>query len=100
MNHQNENPQRVSLIHAHICPDCGRAARRDEPDGTPDAAGVFHRSQCGHEGPLNEAVIEETDERRDSQSYSATAARDHGDLVVQSKHFLFFLVLQLIKDGG
>jgi hypothetical protein len=51
------------LVHVHICVVCGRVSRREDPDGMPDAAGVFHCSQCGHEGPLNEAVIEETDER-------------------------------------
>ena len=53
----------VQLVHSHICPSCGRASRREDPDGMPDAAGAFHCSQCGHEGPLNDAVIEETDER-------------------------------------
>jgi predicted RNA-binding Zn-ribbon protein involved in translation (DUF1610 family) len=53
----------VQLVHAHICPACGRAARREDMDGMPDAAGVFHCSRCGHEGPLNDAVIEERDER-------------------------------------
>jgi len=51
------------LVHVHICVACGRASRREDPDGMPDAAGVFHCSRCEHEGPLNEAVIEETDER-------------------------------------
>jgi predicted RNA-binding Zn-ribbon protein involved in translation (DUF1610 family) len=60
---KNENSVVLSLIHVHICPRCGRASRREDPDGMPDAAGVFHCSQCGHEGPLNDAVIEETDER-------------------------------------
>jgi ribosomal protein L37AE/L43A len=58
-----ENPASVQLIHAHICPICDRASRRDDSDGLPDAAGVFHCSQCGSQGPLNEAVIEESDER-------------------------------------
>jgi len=60
---KNEGPLSPHLIHVHVCLKCGRASRREDPDGTPDVAGVFHCSQCEHEGPLNEAVIEETDER-------------------------------------
>ena len=60
---ENEALIALQLIHGHICLSCGRASRREDPDGMPDAAGVFHCSQCGHQGSLNEAVIEETDER-------------------------------------
>jgi ribosomal protein L37AE/L43A len=63
LDNKKEDLKEIQLTHAHICPECGRASRREDPDGMPDAAGVFHCSQCGHEGPLNEAVIEETDER-------------------------------------
>jgi hypothetical protein len=59
----NGSPEHASLIHAHICPVCGRASRREDPDGIPNAADVFYCSQWGHEGSLNEAVIQETDER-------------------------------------
>jgi hypothetical protein len=60
---KSKNSAKFPLVHAHICPICGRASRREDPDGMPDAAGVFHCSQCGHEGPLNIAVIEEIDDR-------------------------------------
>jgi len=63
LENKNEQAGHLQLVHVHICSTCGRASRREDPDGMPDAAGVFHCSQCGHEGPLNEAVIEETDER-------------------------------------
>jgi ribosomal protein L37AE/L43A len=60
---KSESRAAVQLIHAHICPKCGRASRREDSDGVPDAAGVFHCSQCEHQGQLNEAVIEDTDQR-------------------------------------
>ena len=63
VENKKEIPSDVQLVHSHICTVCGRAARREDPDGMPDAAGVFHCSRCGHEGPLNEAIIEERDER-------------------------------------
>ena len=63
LENKNEHTGDPQLVHVHICVACGRPSRREDPDGMPDAAGVFHCSQCGHEGPLNEAVIEETDER-------------------------------------
>jgi ribosomal protein L37AE/L43A len=63
LKENSESRVAIQLIHAHICPKCDRASRREDPDGVPDAAGVFHCSQCGHEGPLNEAIIEETDAR-------------------------------------
>jgi len=63
VENKKEIPSDVQLIHAHICTGCGRASRREDSDGMPDAAGVFHCSRCGHEGPLNEAIIEESDER-------------------------------------
>lgn len=63
LQNKNESPVGPQLVHVHICVTCGRASRREDPDGMPDAVGVFRCSQCGHEGPLNESVIEETDAR-------------------------------------
>ncbi len=63
VENSNRSSEELQLVHVHICLACDRASRREDPDGMPDAAGVFHCSQCGHQGPLNEAVIEETDER-------------------------------------
>jgi hypothetical protein len=57
---KNRNPE---LIHAHVCTACGHAARREEPDGTPDTSGILHCSKCGHEGPLNVRIIEADDPR-------------------------------------
>ena len=51
------------LVHAHVCAACGRASRREDPDGTADAFGVFHCSSCGHAGPLNVEIMSETDSR-------------------------------------
>jgi len=45
------------LVHVHVCVSCGRASRRDEPDGTPDARGVYRCSSCGHAGPLNIQIV-------------------------------------------
>ena len=53
----------VPLIHVHICAMCGRVSRREEKDGTPDSAGLFHCSSCGHVGNLNEDFIEIHDDR-------------------------------------
>ena len=49
------------LIHVHVCDSCGRASRREERDGTPDAFGVFHCSSCGHAGPLRVQIMSEAD---------------------------------------
>jgi ribosomal protein L37AE/L43A len=50
-----------SLVHVHVCHSCGRASRREDRDGTPDAFGVFHCSSCGHEGPLRVQIMSESD---------------------------------------
>jgi len=49
------------LVHVHVCNSCGRASRREERDGTPDAFGVYHCSSCGHAGPLRVQIMSETD---------------------------------------
>jgi hypothetical protein len=49
------------LVHVHACGSCGRASRREERDGTPDAFGVFHCSSCGHGGPLRVQIMSESD---------------------------------------
>ena len=56
-----ETTDSQNLVHVHVCASCGRASRRDEPDGTPDARGVCHCSLCGHAGPLSIAIVSETD---------------------------------------
>ena len=50
-----------SLVDVHVCHSCGRASRREERDGTPDAFGVFHCSSCGHAGPLRVQIMSEAD---------------------------------------
>ena len=55
METQNKKSKQVVLVYAHVCSKCGRASRREELDGMPDTAGVFHCSECGHQGPLNES---------------------------------------------
>ena len=51
------------LVHVHVCAVCGHASRREEPDGTPDTRGIFHCSKCGHEGPLNDRILNVNDAR-------------------------------------
>ncbi len=50
-------------IHVHQCPSCGKVSRREEPDGIPDPLGVLQCSTCGHVGPLNLQIVEESDPR-------------------------------------
>ena len=57
----SETADTHSLVHVHICTSCGRVSRRDEPDGTPDARGVYRCSACGHAGPLNIQIVSEMD---------------------------------------
>jgi hypothetical protein len=52
-------------IHVHICMNCTKVSRRDDPDGVPDLTGIFRCSVCGHEGPLNVQVITRDDPRLD-----------------------------------
>ena len=59
----NESDDSNPLIHVHVCATCGRVSRREEPDGTPDGAGVFYCSFCGHAGPLNEDFVQINDEK-------------------------------------
>jgi len=61
MEPSSETTDNQHLVHMHVCASCGRASRRDEPDGTPDACGVLHCSSCGHAGPLNVQIVCETD---------------------------------------
>jgi hypothetical protein len=58
----NDAPQ-VELVHVHVCALCGHAARREDPDGSPDSRGIFHCSRCGHEGPLNDRILDVNDAR-------------------------------------
>ncbi len=53
----------TEFVHVHICSACGHAARREDPDGTPDTFGILHCSRCGHEGPLNDRIVDVNDER-------------------------------------
>jgi predicted RNA-binding Zn-ribbon protein involved in translation (DUF1610 family) len=63
MDSQNIAKVGSIFIHAHVCPSCGFASRRDEPGGTPDASGIFHCPKCGHQGPLKDEIVIEDDPR-------------------------------------
>jgi len=63
MDTKSDNHGTEHLIHVHACTSCGRASRREERDGIPDAAGIYHCSFCGHEGPLNVQIIDDMDSR-------------------------------------
>ena len=58
-----ENESTVELVHVHVCAACGHASRREDPDGTPDARGIFCCSKCEHEGPLNDRILGVNDAR-------------------------------------
>ena len=60
--HSN-NDHEVEMIHVHVWLECGHASRREESDGTPDTRGILHCSRCGHEGPLNDRVLDINDPR-------------------------------------
>ena len=42
-----------SLVHLHICTQCGHARKREEVGDREISSGIVHCPKCGTEGPLN-----------------------------------------------
>lgn len=61
MGIQSSNAPRSSLLHVHVCVQCGSAIRREQLEGRAHTTGIFPCPKCGFEGPLN-LEIREMDE--------------------------------------
>jgi ribosomal protein L37AE/L43A len=61
MEATQEKTDYPGLVHVHVCDSCGRASRREEREGAPNAFGVFHCSSCGQAGPLRVKIMSESD---------------------------------------
>ncbi len=57
----NSSALRSSLLHVHVCVQCGSAIRREKLEGRAHTTGIFPCPKCGFEGPLN-LEIREMDE--------------------------------------
>lgn len=57
------DPKKVkhSLLHVHVCVNCGGAIRREELEGRAHATGIFTCPKCGFDGPLNLEIREVED---------------------------------------
>ena len=49
---------KTSLLHVHVCMQCGSAFRREEYIGRAVTSGIYHCNKCGFDGPLNIEIRE------------------------------------------
>lgn len=54
-----------SLLHVHVCTQCGSAIRREEVGGRDHALGIFLCPKCGAEGRLNLEIGDMNDSEPD-----------------------------------